>query len=170
VLVDLMNELLQDEVPPGMPVQRRDRQRLAERRQVPVQIADHHDLVGIVKRDDRPRAPGGRAHQLGGFADGREDFLGVRHGGGLRSSAGEKPLPDKQNGAIRSSWRISLERLEAWITRLILSRESLLAKTFGYEACSIDRKALDTHLRLDPAVDRFLKCRIACSRSVRYQS
>ena len=58
--------------------------------------------------------------------------MGVRHGGGLRSSAGEKPLPDKRNGAIRSSWRISLERLEAWITRLILSRESLLAKTHRY--------------------------------------
>ena len=60
VLVDLMDEFLQDEVPPGMPVQRRDRQRLAERRQVPVQIADHHDLVGIIQRDDRARAPGGR--------------------------------------------------------------------------------------------------------------
>src|SRR5208337_2437538 len=81
-----MNEFLQDEVPPGMSVQRRDRQSLAERRQVPMQITDHHDLVGIVKRDDRARAPGGRAHELGGFADGREDFLGVRHGSDPRSS------------------------------------------------------------------------------------
>ena len=61
VLVDLVDELLQDEVPPRMPVQRRDRQRLAERRQVPMQIADRHDLVGIIKRDDRARARGSSA-------------------------------------------------------------------------------------------------------------
>ncbi len=40
----------------------------------------------------------------------------------------------------------------------------------SYEASSIDWKALSTHLRPDPAFNRFLKGRIAFSRSVRYQS
>ena len=71
-----MDQLLQDQVPAGMAIEGRERQHLLERREVAVQVADDHDLVGPVRRDDPARAPGGRPHQLGRAADRRQDFAG----------------------------------------------------------------------------------------------
>ena len=80
VLVDLVDQLLEHQMAIGMLVEGRHSQGLAKRWQVSVQVADDHDVKGGIERDDRPGPARSRAEELGGLADGGQDFLRVGHG------------------------------------------------------------------------------------------
>ena len=92
-----VDQLLQDEVPRGMSIEGRQRQHLLERRQVAVQVADDHHVLGGLERDRPPDRPGRRPEQLGGLADGGQDFLGSGIGscssGGLRHGIEDSTSP-----------------------------------------------------------------------------